>query len=390
MSRFTVFALFFLAVFLQSGTYGLTFMLPNLFAEFGANEKDVGRILMVTTAVTLITVYYSGHLSDWFGRVNTLGISGFSISIALLLFGSSEQIGSALILASGLIGFGWGLMYTLAPVVLTGVSGPTERVRVFSFYAVFLMAGFGLSPVLASALENSGYRIRDAFYTVAILCLVSGMLFLLLSKPISRFSKTDESTAKSSLSLGVIIRIFRSRGWLPVVMVFIGASVFAGMNNFQTVFAQDKGQDYADFFLAYTITVVVCRALMAGFSGGKSPYRTMAVLMYIMFASILVFAFVGESRSLYILAAILFGIGYGASYPVLAAMAANDAHPDLVPHTLQLFALTYFIGIFGFPFVAGWTIVEHGISPLLLVIAILALIEATMAVWGHLRNRKTL
>ena len=82
---------------------------------------------------------------------------------------------------------------------------------------------------------------------------------------------------------------------------------------------------------------------------------------------------------MYLLVAVLFGIGYGASYPLLAAMAANDAVDSLVPQTLQLFALTYFIGIFGFPMIAGWLITEFSVTPLLILIAILACIEASLA-----------
>ena len=63
----------------------------------------------------------------------------------------------------------------------------------------------------------------------------------------------------------------------------------------------------------------------------------------------------------------------------LAAMAANDADEGLVPQTLQLFALTYFIGIFGFPYIAGWLIVGFSIPVLLVVVGLLAAIEATMA-----------
>ena len=166
-------------------------------------------------------------------------------------------------------------------------------------------------------------------------------------------------------------------------MVCLGASVFAGMNNFQTVFAQGEGLNYSDFFLAYTITVIICRLLLAGFSGGSSPYKTIALLQYIMCASVILFMFVDGSRSIYILSAILFGIGYGASYPILAAMAANDADESLVPQTIQLFSLTYFIGIFGFPFIAGWLIVDYSIPALLILIAGLALIEATMAYLRH-------
>ena len=98
MSRSILFILFFLAVFLQAGAYGLTFMLPKLFASFGANEKSVGYMLAITTIATLITVYFSGHLSDRFGRVVTLGIACFSIALALFLYGWSKSVGISLAL----------------------------------------------------------------------------------------------------------------------------------------------------------------------------------------------------------------------------------------------------------------------------------------------------
>ena len=91
------------------------------------------------------------------------------------------------------------------------------------------------------------------------------------------------------------------------------------------------------------------------------------------------FIFSGSNEVAYWLVAALFGIGYGASYPILAAMCANDADNTMVPQTLQLMALSYFIGIFGFPFIAGWMIVEISIVSLLVLICALAAIEATMA-----------
>lgn len=379
MSRPVLFVLFFLAVFLQSGTYGLTFMLPELFAAFDANEKDVGEMLAITTVVTLATVYYSGHLSDLIGRMRTLGLSGFSIAIALVLYSTASDIGPTLILASALIGLGWGLMYTLAPVVLTRLSATEKRVQVFSVYAVFMMSGFGLSPVFASWMIAAGYGISNAFLTVAILCAVSGALFYTLAGTVDRYTCSQIPNARSRLSLAAVAAIFRSRAWLPVVMVFLGASVFAGLNNFQTTIARSEGLNYADYFLTYTITTVICRIVFAGLSGRTSPYRVIGLLQLVMCGSAVLFLFINGIQWIYIACAILFGIGYGASYPILAAMAANDASEDLVPQTLQLFSLTYFIGIFGFPYIAGWLIVDFSINLLIVIVALLAAIEAAMA-----------
>jgi MFS family permease len=379
MSRLLLFILFFTATFLQAGAYGLTFMLPRLFAAFGANEKTVGAMLFVTTVSTLITVYFSGHLADRFGRVHTLGLACAAIAVALLLYGRSQSAGPALVGASLLLGMGWGLTYSLAPVVLTRLVGTEERVRFFALLSVFVMAGFGLSPVMAAAIEDAGFAVSDAFVINAALCAVSALLFFALVGPVREHSRAAGVEARSRLTLSSVGSILGSTALVPVVMVCLGASVFAGINNFQTVFADARGLDYSVYFLAYTVTVIVFRLLLVGFRGGSSPYLTIAGLQYVMCASVALFIFMGGDKTLYILFAILFGIGYGASYPILAAMAANDAAEGLMPQTLQLFALTYFVGIFGFPLIAGWLIVETGPMPLLVLVGALAGIEATMA-----------
>ena len=379
MSRSLTFILYFTAIFLQAGAYGLTFMLPKLFDSFGASEKTVGTMLLVTAIVTIISVYFSGHLSDVFGRLRTLGIACFAISGSLFLYGSVTEVGYMLVLASILLGFGWGLTYSLGPIVLTRLVSAQERVQFFTLLSVFVMAGFGLSPVLASALEMFGYSVRGAFYITSALCLVSAVLFLFLDRPVKVHALNPGPEASSRITLVSLAEVLKSSALLPVIMVCLGASVFAGMSNFQTVFADNRSLNYATFFLVYTITVIVFRLILVKFKGGKNPYLTIAILQYLMAASVVLFILSGGSATLYVLVAILFGLGYGVSYPILVAMAANDAEDHLGPQTLQLFALTYFIGIFGFPLIAGWMIVEIGSTPLLILVAALAAVEATMA-----------
>ena len=88
MPRNAFFLFYFAAIFLQSGTYGLTFLLPPLFAGCGADEKDVGAVLAVTMATTLMAVLYLGHITARFGRMATVGASGILIAISLFLFGT--------------------------------------------------------------------------------------------------------------------------------------------------------------------------------------------------------------------------------------------------------------------------------------------------------------
>ena len=379
MSRSLTFAMYFLAIFLQAGAYGLTFMLPRLFAEFGASEKVVGAMLFVTAIATIVTVYFSGHISDKFGRVRALGIACIAIAVSLFLYGYVSSVGLGLLVASISLGFGWGLTYSLGPIVLTRLVSSEERVRFFTLLSIFVMAGFGLSPVFASVLEGFGYPVQTVFYLTSLLCVISAILFFILIKPIKVHALNPASERSSRITLSALRQVLKSRAILPVIMVCIGASVFAGMNNFQTVFADDRGLNYATFFFVYTLTVVFFRLVLVKFKGGNNPYLTIAILQYVMAASVVLFIVSGDSIPLYITVAILFGLGYGASYPILVAMAANDAEEHLGPQTLQIFALTYFIGIFGFPLLVGFGIVEFGYTPVLVFLAILAFMEASMA-----------
>lgn len=379
MSRPFTFIMYFLAIFLQAGAYGLTFMLPRLFAEFGASEKVVGGMLFVTAIATIVTVYFSGHISDKFGRVRALGIACIAIAVSLFLYGSVSSVGIGLLVASVLLGYGWGLTYSLGPIVLTRLVKSEERVRFFTLLSIFVMAGFGLSPVFASVLEGFGYPVQTVFYLTSSLCFISAVLFFILIKPIKMHALNPAPERSSRITLSALRQVLKSRAILPIIMVCLGASVFAGMNNFQTVFADDRGLNYATFFLVYTLTVVFFRLVLVKFKGGNNPYLTISILQYVMAASVVLFIVSGDSIPLYITVAILFGLGYGASYPILVAMAANDAEEHLGPQTLQIFALTYFIGIFGFPLLVGFWLVEFGYTPVLVLLAILALIEASMA-----------
>jgi MFS family permease len=92
-----------------------------------------------------------------------------------------------------------------------------------------------------------------------------------------------------------------------------------------------------------------------------------------MLGSIVLFAFGVHSGFSYLLAALMLGVGYGLTYSVINGLAANEAPAGTTSQALLLFSLSYFIGVFGFPLLAGKIIVEHGMARLLLTVLAVAL-----------------
>lgn len=392
MSRSVILALFFAATLFQAGAYGLTFLLPPLFAQFGGNEADVGGMLALTAISTLLVVLLSGHITARIGRLYAIALAGVLIGLSLAALASADRVGIITMLAGVLLGLGWGVFYSLTPVALSQIITADQRIRFFTLLSVFIMAGFGLTPVLGAFLDRSGSGITAAFWLTAGLCFISAGLFAALDRPFRRLMSSHDNDAAvpdadHRLSFAAIARVLQSRAAIPIYMVGIGASVFAAMTNFQVVYAMQNGFEYTDYFLAYTAAVIICRVLFAEFAGGRNPYGAITLLLLVMSVSVALFVYLGDSRIFYIIGAALFGIGYGVAYPIVKAMAANESDPALMPQTMQLFGLSYFLGVFGFPFVAGWLIVTVGLPALLVTALGLAVLETILAAHRYVAGR---
>jgi MFS family permease len=129
--------------------------------------------------------------------------------------------------------------------------------------------------------------------------------------------------------------------------------------------------------------------LVAGFVVKRDPFRASCLLSGLMLASILMFGFVVESSFSYVLAAVMLGIGYGLTYSVINGLAANEAPNGTTAQSLLLFSLSYFIGVFGFPLLAGKIIVEQGMHTLLLTVLAVASLNWLITVGRLIWRRAT-
>jgi MFS family permease len=122
--------------------------------------------------------------------------------------------------------------------------------------------------------------------------------------------------------------------------------------------------------------------------------RASCLLSGLMLASIVMFGHVVASSFSYVLAAVMLGIGYGLTYSVINGLAANEAPNGTTAQSLLLFSLSYFIGVFGFPLLAGKIIVEQGMATLLLTVLAVAslnwLITVGRLIWRRVTTAKAL
>jgi len=384
MSSNRLFGTFCLSSYLLSLSYGTTFLLAMTLRAHGASEADAGSVISTAMLSTFLAVIFSGHLSDHLGAARSVAVGAVFLAAACLGFAALPGLGMAMMLFGLLLGFGWGVFYTLGPIIVAMLIEPQRRVKYFALLSGSMMTGIGTGPLLGRVAQALGYPVEAAFVVAAGASVLGGVLFLLLAP---RIQQQQRAVVVSRITPSAACSVLSSKAAFAILMVGLGGAIFGGLSSFQTSYAALLHLDYSLFFIGFMSSVITCRLLVAGFIVKRDPYRMACLLTALIVLSVLMFMYGVASPAGYLLAAIVLGVGYGLTYSVINGLAANEAPAGHTAQALLLFSLAYFIGVFGFPLLAGKIIVQAGMGALLHVVLLIALANWSITV-GRLAWRR--
>lgn len=307
------FALFCLASFLLSLSYGSTFLLSLLIHSRGGNEHDAGSVISTAMLSTFVAVVLSGHLADALGAARAIAGMGVLLVVACLGFALVPGFGQGLMLFGLSLGLGWGVFYTLGPIIVTLLVEPHHRAKYFALLSGSMLSGIGAGPLLGRAASALELPLTTAFYIAGLASLAGAVMFWRMGAQFKHH--TQVPTAK--ISWGASRRVLSSKAVFAILMVGLGGCVFGGLSSFQTSYAAAHGLDYSLFFAGFLSAAITSRLLIAGFVVKRDAYRAACVLSGIMLGSIALFAFGVSGNLSYLLAAALLGVGYGLTYSVI-------------------------------------------------------------------------
>lgn len=394
VARF-LFSLFCFGGYLLSLSYGTTFLLAMLVSSRGGNEADAGLIISTAMLSTIASVILSGHLSDMIGAARAVGLSGMVLAASCLGFALLPGIGWGMLLCGFLLGIGWGVFYTLGPIIVAMIIEPARRIRFFALLSGSMMSGIGTGPILGRVATLLGWPLEATYLVAAGASLMGGAIFFSLHRSIKQIVAAHGANPVSRLSFGSVLRVLRAKAVFPIIMVGLGGAVFGGLSSFQTSYSGGRGLDFSLFFIGFMSAAIFCRLVLSGIVTRRNPYLASAILTLLMVLSVLMLQFGVSGAASYLVAAIVLGIGYGLTYSVINGLAANEAPAGETPQSLLLFSLSYFIGVFGYPLLAGKLIVNHGISALLAATLLIALANWAIAMgrliprWRSIRQAVT-
>lgn len=365
------FGAFCIASLMLSVSYGSTFLLTLLITSFGGDERDAGQVISVAMISTIAAVVGSGHLADKWGPARCIAMGAGFLAAASSGFAIADSLGPWLMVCALMLGLGWGVFYTLGPIMVAGMVEPNRRSHSFALLSGSMLTGIGTGPLAGKLASYFDLPIQTAFFCAAIMAVAGGVYFWRTGQ---HFHTNASSNDRAQIGLDSAIKVLTSKAAFSILMVGLGGAIFGGLGSFQTSYASSLGLDYSVFFICFMGAAICCRLLIASWVVKRNPFAASCVLSAIMLVAVLSFGQWVHDIFSYGLAAALLGIGYGLNYSVINGLAANEAPCGLTAQSLLLFSLAYFLGVFGFPFIAGKLIVHGGVNGMLFSTGLVALL----------------
>lgn len=344
---------------------GFQMLLPTLpiyVKSLNAKDSIIGWITGFATISSLLIRPFSGIALDRFGRKRVL-VSGICLIILVTLAYKWFPIVGVILVIRFLHGFGWGASSTASNTIATDVI-PKNRLGEG-------MGLFSLSTSLAMALgPGIGLTLMDSF-NIRALTLVSasfGASALILSYFIRYPVVQKQEVVKVRTSP------YERSSILPSIIMFFVSSSYGSITGFISLYALEREiANIGVFFMVLAGIMILSRPFFGrlidrlGFNAAMYPGL-------ISLAGAMILLSQASTMQIFMIAAFLYGIGFGAVQSCLQTMSVIYAPKDRFGAANATF-FTGFDGGIGFgSIIAGITASAWGYSRMYLVFSLFLLI----------------
>lgn len=377
---------FLFASIMLAAAYGSSFLLSEHLRHCGLDSSVAGAVISTGILTMIVSSLLAGWIAQRIGLMLTIVVAAVVMSLSMLAFSFAAIDPVVTFIGGLLLGLGWSAFYILAPLQIIHHLRPAARIKYLTFLSGGQMAGLGLATPVGHFIAGRFGSYTVVYAGLACICLVAAVVFFIAQKRME-FTSIPHTTA-TGLTPELVAEVLRNVTRLPIIMIGLAACVFSALSNFQAAYAEAQHLSPDLFFVTFTLTTIICRFTLAH-SIGRFPVRRLAfVLFSATLLALVIFVFNRGSAILYIIGTIIFAVGYGLSYSTLNGMAVNLAGERSLSASVssQVFTIAYFVGLFGFPYVAGLLITHGGVNLMIAVIIAVVVINLLMLTSASLRT----
>ncbi|AFU12977.1 MFS transporter [Bacillus toyonensis] len=303
----------FAMLFLFTGFYLLVPTLPLFIKEIGGNESQVGLMMGMFTIAAVVIRPIIGGMLDQYGRRSF-------IIFGLILFGLtmySYNLASTIVLLAVLRvihGVTWAVSTTAVGTAITDIIPDSRRGEGMGWYGMAMTIAMAIGPMIGLWVVQY-YSFHGLFLLATLLSFMAVILSLITKMPF----KPQKEKGK--------IQLFEKSVLSITVVVFFLSFAYGGITTFLPLFASSINVNPGTFFLVYAIALTIVRPI-----SGKllDKYGEVFIILPALCITILAIVVLTMANGLtgIIIAATLYGVGFGSAQPALQAAMLTIVDPS--------------------------------------------------------------
>ncbi|MDP4099039.1 MFS transporter [Paenibacillus sp. P96] len=336
------------------GFYLLLPTLPLFIKEIGGNEAQIGAAAGAFTITAVLFRPLVGGLLDRYGR-RPFMLGGFLVFIlSMYLY---DWVGGLLSLFAlrVLHGASWAFTTTAVSTSVTDVIPESRRGEGMGWFGMAMTLAMATGPMLGVWMLDNG-----SFHALFLAATGLSVVAFLLVAPVRIPFQPKKAGGK--------IEMF-DKSVLPVtVCLFFLAVAYGGITTFLPLFSESIQVNPGTFFLVYAISLTLVRPIAGKLSDRIGERYVIVPALIVTILSLVILSFAGGLLSVMI-AAVLYGIGFGAAQPALQVLNLRLVPPHKKGVANASFMTAFDLGIGLGAIILGWVSQLMGYSVLFAVCA---------------------
>lgn len=298
--------------------YMLIPSLPVYIKEITGKDALSGLAMGVFLLAAVLFRPFAGRSIDAGNRKGFFLIGSAVFFVSALAFNCAPTL-SVLLPARFVQGLGWAYCNTAAGTLASDTIPKPRLAEGMGYYGLSLSVAIGIGPALALFLSQR-YSFQLMFYVCAGSVLLSFLLALCMNY--RRPTPTINSPA------AVKAAFLEKKALFPSLVMFFLLIAYAAIFSFLALYGQQRQvADVGPFFTAYAVSVAVSRPLF-GHLADRRGYSVVVVPGLLLCTLILLIIYAARTLPVFILAGLVYGIGFGAVQPTMQALSVLYVPPE--------------------------------------------------------------
>lgn len=335
---------------------------PFHILSLGGSQLEAGLFLGFLTYASACSAPITGAIADRIGKRRVLIVASLAITVFSLLYAMapSYQIILGLVLVHGV--FWSGLLSSSSSYVLDIVPA-SRRAEGLGYSGFASVLGVAVAPWIGLWLfDHGGWRLLcfEAAGLNAVMAVIAWTL-----PPDKRHEHPRSIHPKDLVEWPVLI---------GAVTLFLYSFSYGAITSFVAVYAEHVGVERALYFTVFCFTIIATRPFIGRHADRLGHARLIVPCLAMIVIGVWTLA-IADTRTLFIVSAILFGVGFGSAYPIFVAHLMHHVAEHRRGATFGALIGAFDTGIGTGSIAVGWMSERYGFGRAFFVAGAIALLS---------------